>query len=325
MILVSTSISNTNNSARDSRWVRKARRVDLPRVRCERGGSADYFFQDVFEDELAAKLLLGPMPASPASQTKNPPSGLPAYLQHLWTVPLLTEEQEYHCFRKLNYIKHLMNTTRANAHSCMGCAEMLDDIDRWKDSVNEVRNLLIESNLRLVVSLAKKYAGFASDEFDEMISVGNEALMRAVDLFDFRRGIRFCTYAYQAIQRSIFGVHRKETRIKGNFIANGNEAMQSAISDAGASDLARIDAREAHDQVIRLMEVLDDREKQIVMARFGFDRDEDGVAFHVIAKEIGLSTTRTTQLFRHSLQKMRGLLSEFDSSTGRTAAANASI
>ena len=187
---------------------------------------------------------------------------------------------------------------------------MLVDLQRMNELSVEVRNLLIESNLRLVVSLAKKYASSSSLDFDEMVCVGNAALVRAVDLYDFRRGIRFSTYAYQAIQTSIFGAYRKESRVQGRFFAGGTEATESVVSDAGECDLAELKAVEARDQVIQLMEALDDRDKQIVMARFGINRKRSSVAFHVIAKEIGLSTTRTVQLYHRSLEKMRALLSK---------------
>lgn len=63
---------------------------------------------------------------------------------------------------------------------------MLGDLKHLNECSVEVRNLLIESNLRLVISLAKKYASSISLDFDELVCVGNAALVRAVDLFDFR-------------------------------------------------------------------------------------------------------------------------------------------
>ncbi len=275
----------------------------------DRDHSANFFFMSIFSDESAVDLLLGPMPAADKLAETNPPRGLPAYLAHLWTVPLLTAEQEHHGFRKLNYLKYRSSCLDSSLRSCMGCAAMLRDLKHFNECSVEVRNLLIESNLRLVISLAKKYASSSSLDFDEMVCVGNAALVRAVDLFDFRREIRFSTYAYHAIQTSIFGAYRKESRMNSRFVADGTVTVESAISDAGECDVAELKAVETRDQVIQLMEALDDRDKQIVMARFGINRKHNGVAFHVIAKEIGLSTTRTIQLYHRSLSKMHALLS----------------
>ncbi len=267
--------------------------------------TAGYFFEDSFTDDSCSAIFLDTMPVDSDSKTKAPPNDLPAYLKHLWSVPLLTAQQQHHCFRKLNYLKFLSARNQALAASCMGCARMLDDVADWDEQACKVRNLIVESNLRLVVSLAKKYAAFASDEFDEMVCVGNAAVVRAVDLFDYRRGVCFSTYAYHAIQHSIFAAFRKEGRIKSRFAADGSEAIESASADAGASELAEIRASEARIQVMELIQNLDERDQQIVMARFGIDREAEGVAFHVIAKEIGLSTTRTAQLFRRSMEKLR--------------------
>jgi RNA polymerase sigma factor (sigma-70 family) len=266
----------------------------------------DFFFINAFADEDAGERFMAVMPPAQSQKASaQPPAGLPNYLRHLWSTPLLNREQEQHCFRKLNYLKYLLSQRQRNAVCSTRREAVLDDTDALQQSIFRTRNFLVESNLRLVVSIAKRHAATSAETLDELVCVGNAALIRAVDLFDFRRGTSFSTYAYSAIERSIYGVYRKDKRYRKVVLSEGESALQSCAGDAAKSDLAELAASEARGEVKRLMNQLDDRDRQIVMARFGINSSGKGVAFHVIAKEIRLSTTRTVQLFNRSIEKMR--------------------
>ena len=95
---------------------------------------------------------------------------------------------------------------------CIGQGELLthrNEIDlsrRVKSADKKARQMLIEKNLRLVVSVAKKYRGMGLP-FEDLIQEGNIGLMKAVEKFDPERGWRFATYATwwirQAVQRAL--------------------------------------------------------------------------------------------------------------------------
>ena len=113
-------------------------------------------------------------------------------------------------------------------------AEEIDLAQRIEKGSKQAKSILIRSNLRLVVSIAKKYIG-RNMSFLDLIQEGNQGLMRAVEKYDWRRGFKFSTYATwwirQAITRAIADQART-IRIPVHMVETINKVMTTSRKKA---------------------------------------------------------------------------------------------
>lgn len=161
------------------------------------------------------------------------------YLKEIGALPLLTSEEEI----------VLAKTVEAGMRG--------DALPEEKEAAREAKKELADRNLRLVVSIAKKYLGRGL-QFLDLIQEGNLGLLKAVDKFDYTKGYKFSTYATwwirQAITRAIADqartirvpVHMVETINKLNRISrqllqeNGREATNEELAKAMGVSLAKV-------------------------------------------------------------------------------------
>ena len=126
-----------------------------------------------------------------------------AYLKQIGKVALLNAEEEVELAKRIEaglYSTERMRTIVANSEKLS--VPMRRDLTWVTRDGNRAKNHLLEANLRLVVSLAKRYTGRGM-AFLDLIQEGNLGLIRAVEKFDYTKGYKFSTYATWWIRQAI--------------------------------------------------------------------------------------------------------------------------
>ncbi|GIF09058.1 hypothetical protein Asi03nite_65960 [Actinoplanes siamensis] len=130
-----------------------------------------------------------------------------AYLREIGRVPLLTAEQEVEIAKRIEAGLYAAELLRAHDERDRQVpADRLRDLRLVARDGERAKGHLLEANLRLVVSIAKRYSG-RSMPFLDLIQEGNVGLIRAAEKFDYTKGFKFSTYATwwirQAISRAV--------------------------------------------------------------------------------------------------------------------------
>lgn len=145
----------------------------------------------------------------------------------------LTPRAEKNRFAKAKLIssqKKLIKRELAAGRSLEEFKKDVRMLQRWMDKSQEAKREMVESNLRLVISIAKKYTNRGLS-FLDLIQEGNMGLMKAVEKFEYRRGYKFSTYATwwirQAVTRAIADQART-IRIPVHMIETINKVLRGA-------------------------------------------------------------------------------------------------
>ncbi|NBW95794.1 MAG: sigma-70 family RNA polymerase sigma factor [Planctomycetia bacterium] len=249
--------------------------------------------------------------ATPLDRDESARAGgaaLSPYLASLYQKRLLTRDEEQFYFRRMNWLKFRAATARGRLDAKRASLRQIEEVEGWLAEAETVKSIIITSNLRLVVSIAKKFVD-ASNSFDDLVSDGNVALMRAVEKFNFALGNRFSTYATYAIQRHFFRMSHRGRQQRNRFVAS-DEALKDRAAEPDATEYC------SAEQIGVLKELfsgfladLEPRERQIVVARFGFDGKRPRT-FRELGSSMGVCKERIRQIQTRALDKLRGMAAE---------------
>jgi RNA polymerase primary sigma factor/RNA polymerase sigma factor len=265
----------------------------------------EFMYNEEFEGRNAGKRILTPMPPTEKVQRKTKPlADLPHYLASLYDMPLLAREQEYHLFRKFNFLKFQASKLREQLTSKRPKTKIMGEIEPLYEQIVETKNIIVQSNLRLVVSIAKRHVS-ATDDFFTLVSDGNMSLIRAVEKFDYSRGNKFSTYASWAIMKNFARTIPDEFKYRDRF-RTSQEDLFGAREDRRSDQLElERDQQLRTAQVNRILACLDDREQQIIVSRYGLDYSHEPQTLKQVGLEMGVTKERVRQIEARALNKLR--------------------
>lgn len=176
----------------------------------------------------------------------------------------------------------------------------------------DARNKLVEHNLRLVAHIIKKYYGTQSDQ-DDLVSIGTIGLIKAINTFDMNKKIRLSSYASRCIENEIL-MHFRYSKKSAQDISL-NETIDT---DKDGNPLTLLDIMSVDDNIIDELDMkfnrnklsqfideeLDEREKQIIIMRYGLDGNKP-MTQNNVAKIMNISRSYVSRIETKALKTLR--------------------
>jgi RNA polymerase primary sigma factor len=223
---------------------------------------------------------------------------------------LLSGAQERILFLKFNYARFRMRESQDALGARRPDLGTAREILRWHAIADGFRQQIAETNLALVLAMAKRVR-IMDGEFSDLISEGNMALMRSVDKFDCGRGFKFSTYACRAILKAFSRHGMKSTRHRQRFPTDFDPAFEKsdfvetrraeAVSDSAAEVRHIMEHNEAE---------LTSVEQTVISHRFGIGAPAETVPLTLeqVGQIIGVTKERVRQIQNKALAKLRATI-----------------
>ncbi len=187
-----------------------------------------------------------------------------------------------------------------------------------KQGNEAAREELILHNLRLVSHIVRKYYSSVKNQ-DDLISIGSIGLIKAVDSFDEKNGVRFATYASKCIQNEILMYFRSRKKLNNEVSINdtidvdrdGNPLTYIDVISVEDNTDEELDRKMQSSKALHLVNtLLTKREREIIALRYGLFGIKKPLTQREVAVKLGISRSYVSRLEKGALEKLREHMEE---------------
>ena len=184
-------------------------------------------------------------------------------------------------------------------------------LEAWAKKDEDARKILIEHNLRLVAHIVKKFENTKEDK-DDLLSIGAFGLIKAVDSYNINSNTRLATYASRCIENEIL-MHLRKIKSQKQITwlsspigtdKEGNEiTLSDIIIDESPTHTEKIIKDEKTKKIRESLKILNDRELEIINARFGFNNHPVETQKE-ISERLNISRSYVSRIEKRALSKI---------------------
>ena len=226
---------------------------------------------------------------------------------------LLTGAEERVLFLQYNYARHRVREIQKTLGTRIPDEATARELLRWYRIARGYREQIAETNLALVLAMAKR-TRMSEVDFADMVSEGNMALLRSVDKFDCGRGFKFSTYACRAILKAFSRQGMKLSKHRQRFPTDFDPALEKSnhLETVRATHEKECAEEVKHIVLSNDNEAdLSDVEKTVIHYRFGLDSDHPApLTLEQVGQIIGVTKERVRQIQNKALEKIRVVLED---------------
>lgn len=223
---------------------------------------------------------------------------------------ILTGAEEKVLFHQFNYARYRIWKLQQEVWASptrKPTPEQAEEILKWYRIADQIREQIAETNLALVLAMAKR-TRMSEVDFADLVSEGNMALLRAVDKFDAGRGYKFSTYACRAILKAFSRQGMKLSKYRQRFPTDFDPKLErSNFLETKRSTFEKDAAEEVKRIVLENRADLTDVERTVIEHRFGLEADdgEKPMTLEQVGQIIGVTKERVRQIQNKAMEKIR--------------------